>query len=44
MESGAVVGLAALLTSFFAKSWTRIALIRSSIGLLWFSCLIALSP
>jgi hypothetical protein len=44
METGAVVGLAALLVSLFAKSWTRIALLLSSIGLLWFLYLIALSP
>jgi len=44
METGAVVGLAALLISFFAKSWTRIALAMSSIGLLWFLYLIAISP
>jgi hypothetical protein len=36
METGAVVGAAALLVALFAKSWTRIALVSSSIGLLWF--------
>jgi hypothetical protein len=44
MEAGAVFGLAAFLMSFLAKSWTRIAMVLSSIGLLWCLYLIALSP
>jgi len=44
MEAGAVFGLAAFLMSFLAKSWTRIAMVSSSIGLLWCLYLIALSP
>src|SRR6267143_1403762 len=41
MEIGAI---AALLAALFAKSWTRLALASSSLGLLWFLFLIALSP
>jgi hypothetical protein len=44
MEIGAVVALGALLAALFAKAWTRFALVLSSLGLLWFFFLIALSP
>jgi len=44
MEIGAAVAIAALLAALFAKSWTRLALASSSLGLLWFLFLIALSP
>jgi hypothetical protein len=44
MEAGAVVTCVTLLMSFFAKSWTRVALLLSSISLLWVFFLIALTP
>jgi hypothetical protein len=44
LELGAIVGLIALLTAFFAKSQTRVALLLSSIGLMMFLYALAISP
>ena len=44
MEAGAIVGVVALLLAPLAKSWTRVALILSSISLLFFLFTIAISP
>jgi hypothetical protein len=44
LQIGAPLAAVALLCSCFAKSWTRLALILSGVGLLWFFFLIALSP
>ena len=44
MEAGAIMGALALLVALLAESWTRIALLLSSIGLLFFLFTLAISP